>query len=151
PYKGHPGTPRLHEGGFIKGRALFRGIGYRDPAEGVDEQYPVWLTTRRRLQKDHTPTPTRPAAGVEDFAPEEYLEVNPENVAAWGLADGGWAQVSSRRGTIKIKVKSTPRSPKGTVFASFSFAETPVNVLTGSGYDPTTQTAELKVCPVRVE
>jgi len=48
-------------------------------------------------------------------------------------------------------VKSTPRSPIGTVFASFSFAETPVNMLTGSGYDPETQTAELKVCPVRIE
>ena len=26
-----------------------------------------------------------------------------------------------------------------------------VIVLTGSGYDPVTQTAELKVCPVRIE
>jgi len=48
-------------------------------------------------------------------------------------------------------VQATGRSPRGTVFASFSFAEVPVNVLTGSGYDPVTQTAELKVCPVRVE
>jgi formate dehydrogenase major subunit len=151
PYKGHPGTPRLHEDGFINGRALFRVIGYRDPAEVVDEAYPVWLTTGRRLQNYHTRTQTGRAAGIEYFAPEEYLEVNPENVTAWGLADGGWARMSSRRGSIRIKVKSTPRSPKGTVFASFSFAETPVNILTGSGYDPTTQTAELKVCPVRIE
>jgi len=26
-----------------------------------------------------------------------------------------------------------------------------VNILTGSGYDPVTETAELKVCPVKVE
>ncbi|SVB63746.1 uncharacterized protein METZ01_LOCUS216600, partial [marine metagenome] len=26
-----------------------------------------------------------------------------------------------------------------------------VNILTGSGYDPITDTAELKVCPVRVD
>ena len=136
PYKGHPGTPRLHEGGFINGRALFRVIGYRDPAEVVDDAYPVWLTTGRRLQTYHTRTQTGRSAGIEYFAPEEYLEVNPANVAAWGLTDGGWAQVSSRRGSIRIKVKSTPRSPSGTVFASFSFAETPVNMLTGSGYDP---------------
>jgi hypothetical protein len=37
------------------------------------------------------------------------------------------------------------------VFASFAFNDTPVNVLTGGGYDPITQTAELKVCPVRLE
>ena len=41
--------------------------------------------------------------------------------------------------------------PKGTVFSSFSFNDVPVNVLTGAGYDPITDTAELKVCPVRIE
>jgi hypothetical protein len=37
------------------------------------------------------------------------------------------------------------------VFCSFSFNQNPVNVLTGGGYDPVTFTAELKVCPVRLE
>jgi len=109
------------------------------------------LTTGRRLQNYHTRTQTGRASGIDYFAPEEVLEVHPDNVQAWGLSDGGWAQMSSRRGSIKIKVKATSRSPRGTVFASFGFNETPVNILTGSGYDPVTQTAELKVCPVRVE
>lgn len=151
PYKGHPGTPRLHEGGFIHGRGLFRLVGYRDPAEVVDDEYPVWLTTGRRLKQYHTRTQTGRSAGIEYFEPEEFLEVHPDNVAAWGLTDGGMVRMSSRRGTIEIKVKATPRSPRGTVFASFSFADTPVNILTGSGYDPVTHTAELKVCPVRIE
>lgn len=151
PYKGHPGTLRLHEEGFINGRGLFKVINYRDPAEVVDEQYPVWLTTGRRLQTYHTRTQTGRAQGIEYFVPEEALEVHPDNVAAWGLQDGGWAKLSSRRGAITIKIKATDRSPRGTVFASFAFNETPVNILTGSGYDPVTQTAELKVCPVRVE
>jgi predicted molibdopterin-dependent oxidoreductase YjgC len=151
PYKGHPGTPRLHEGEFTNGRGLFRILNYRDPAEVVDDEYPVWLTTGRRLQNYHTRTQTGRAAGIEYLAPEEYLEVHPDNVQAWGLADGGWARVTSRRGSITIKVKATPKSPRGTVFASFGFADVPVNILTGSGYDPVTQTAELKVCTVRVE
>ncbi|MBL8109463.1 MAG: hypothetical protein JNJ96_07340, partial [Anaerolineales bacterium] len=133
------------------GKAIYKVIGYRDPAEVVDDEYPVWLTTGRRLQNYHTRTQTGRSAGIEYLAPEEYLEVNPDNVSKWGLTDGGWAKVTSRRGEVRIKVKSTPRSPKGTVFASFSFAETPINNLTGSGYDPNTHTAELKVCTVRVE
>jgi len=76
--------------------------------------------------------------------------VHPDDVSAWGLEDGGWASVASPRGEITIRVRATNRSPRGTVFASFSFAETPVNNLTGGGYDPVTDTAELKVCPVRV-
>ena len=75
----------------------------------------------------------------------------PADAAAWGFRDGDWALVSSRRGSVKIKVRATDRSPRGTVFASFSFADVPVNNLTGSGYDPTTHTAELKVCAVRIE
>ena len=37
------------------------------------------------------------------------------------------------------------------MFCSFSFGDVPVNNLTGGGYDPITDTAELKVCPVRIE
>ncbi len=70
---------------------------------------------------------------------------------AWGLTDGGWARVTSPRGSIRVKVQSTARSPRGTVFTSFAFSDTPVNVLTGGGYDPVTHTAEMKVIPVRVE
>jgi predicted molibdopterin-dependent oxidoreductase YjgC len=126
-------------------------INYRDPAEVVDDDYPVWLTTGRRLQTYHTRTQTGRAQGIEYFVPEETLEVHPDNVAEWGLQDGGWAKLSSRRGAVQVKVKATDRSPRGTVFTSFAFNDVPVNLLTGSGYDPVTQTAELKVCPVRVE
>ena len=71
-------------------------------------------------------------------------------MAKWGLKDGDWANLSSRRGTVKIRARSSDISPRGTVFCSFSFDDVPVNILTGSGYDPITETAELKVCPVSV-
>lgn len=151
PYPGHPGTPRLHEDGFVNGRGLFSNVRYRDPAETVSEAFPLWLTTGRRLQSYHTRTQTGRAEGIAYLLPEEVLEVNPADIERWGLTDGEWCEMRSARGSIRIKVKATDRSPGGTVFASFSFAEVPVNVLTGSGYDPITHTAELKVCPVRVE
>ncbi len=151
PEKDHPGTPILHEDEFKNGRGLFSLIHYRDPAEVVDENYPVWLTTGRRLEAYHTRTQTGRAAGIDYLLAEESLEVNPENLADWNLADGGYAHLTSRRGTVKIRVKASEKSPPGTVFCSFSFNDVPVNILTGSGYDPVTETAELKVCPVRVE
>ena len=151
PHAGHPGTPRLHEGEFVNGRGVFKLIEYRDPAETINDEYPVWLTTGRRLASYHTRTQTGRSAGIDYLLSEEALEVNPIDVEAWGLADGEWAEVSSPRGSVRIKVRATNRSPRGTVFASFSFADVPINVLTGSGYDPITETAELKVCPVRVE
>jgi formate dehydrogenase major subunit len=151
PEKDHPGTPRLHENEFKNGRGVFKVIGYRDPAEVIDEQFPVWLTTGRRLQAYHTRTQTGRSAGIEYLLSEESLEVNPEDAEKWGLTHGGMAKMSSARGSIEIQVKVTDMSPPGTVFTSFSFANVPVNILTGSGYDPVTDTAELKVCPVSVE
>lgn len=150
PFDGHPGTPRLHEEEFINGRGLFKIITYRDPAEVIDQEYPVWLTTGRRLQAYHTRTQTGRSSGIDYLLSEETLEVHPDDVAAWGLHDGDFVTMASRRGQVTIKVQSTDRSPRGTVFASFSFNDTPVNILTGGGYDPITHTAEVKVCPVRI-
>ncbi|MCG8466972.1 MAG: hypothetical protein MJB57_02000 [Gemmatimonadetes bacterium] len=151
PEKGHPGTPVLHQEEFENGRGIFQLIRYRDPAETISAEYPVWLTTGRRLASYHTRTQTGRSAGIDYLLAEERLEVNPADVSAWGLEDGGWATLSSPRGSVRVKVESTDRSPQGTVFASFSFNDVPVNFLTGGGYDPVTHTAELKVCPVRVE
>ena len=151
PDKNHPGTPRLHEDEFLNGRGIFSIVRYRDPAETISDDFPVWLTTGRRLQSYHTRTQTGRAQGIDYLLSEEALEVNPADVEGLGLRDGGWCELSSVRGAVKVKVKSTNRSPRGTVFASFSFSDVPVNILTGSGYDPITETAELKVCPVRVE
>ena len=151
PNRDHPGTPMLHEGEFINGRGVFSIVNYRDPAETISDKFPVWLTTGRRLASYHTRTQTGRAEGIDHLLSEEVLEIHPDDVAKWGLADGGWCKMSSQRGSVKIRVKTTRRSPHGTVFASFSFRDVPVNILTGSGYDPITHTAELKVCPVRLQ
>ena len=151
PHKDHPGTPMLHQGEFVNGRGIFTCVYYRDPAETISEEFPVWLTTGRRLASYHTRTQTGRAQGIDYLLGEEALEVHPDDVAAWGLEDGGWCQISSVRGAVKVRVKATRQSPRGTVFASFSFSDVPINILTGSGYDPITETAELKVCPVRIE
>ena len=151
PLAGHPGTPILHEDEFPNGRGVFKVINYRDPAETISENYPVWLTTGRRLASYHTRTQTGRASGIDYLLAEESLEVHPDDVKAWGLENGGICKMSSPRGTVDVRVRATDRSPRGTVFASFSFNDVPVNILTGSGYDPITDTAELKVCPVRVE
>jgi len=151
PDRDHPGTPRLHEKEFKNGRGKFTVVGYRDPAEVISDEFPLWLTTGRRLEAYHSRTQTGRSAGIEYLLSHESLEVHPDDAEALGLVHGGMAKMASARGEIEIEVKVTDMSPQGTVFTSFSFAEVPVNILTGSGYDPVTQTAELKVCPVRVE
>lgn len=151
PTPGHLGTPILHVGEFPRGRGLFKRPEYRDPAEVIDATYPVWLTTGRRLAHYHTRTMTGRSAASEYITPEELVEVHPDDVARYGLTDGGFALLTSRRGAVRVKVWATDQSPRGTIFCSFSFSDVPINALTGSGYDPITDTAELKVCAVRIE
>lgn len=153
PYKGHPGTPRLHEDGFSNGHGLFKVLTYRDPAEVVDEEYPVWLTTGRRLQTYGPRTQTVARKGLTTLSRKKPWKSTRTmwRRGGWGLA-GGWARMGPGV-PARLPSKSRPpaRSRRGTVFASFAFNETPVNILTGSGYDPVSQTAELKVCPVRID
>ena len=110
PEAGHPGTPILHQGEFANGRGIFKLVGYRDPAETVDDDYPVWLTTGRRLASYHTRTQTGRAAGIDYLLSEEALEIHPDDVLTWGLEDGSWCTLSSRRGTVPSEGPEPPIS-----------------------------------------
>jgi formate dehydrogenase major subunit len=59
--------------------------------------------------------------------------------------------VASRRGEIKLKVRTTDRVGKGIVFMPFHFAEAAANTLTNTALDPVAKIPEYKVCAVKVE
>jgi formate dehydrogenase major subunit len=148
----HPGTRYLHEGGQCScGLAHFTPIEWRPPAEMPDDDYPLILTTGRRLWHYHTGTMTRRSEGFNTICPEETIEVSLEDGLAMGLRDGEKVRVKSRRGEVSMKVHLTGRSPAGTVYTSFHFHEACGNVLTNDALDPITDTAEYKACAVRIE
>ena len=80
PYEGHPGTPMLHKDKFRNGRGVFMLISYRDPAETINDEFPVWLTTGRRLESYHTRTQTGRAEGIDYLLSEERLEIHPDDI-----------------------------------------------------------------------
>ena len=73
------------------------------------------------------------------------------DAANLGILDNEMVKVSSRRGEIEIKVKTTERVGKGVVFIPFHFAESAANVLTNAALDPVAKIPEYKVCAVSVE
>ncbi|MBM7866146.1 formate dehydrogenase subunit alpha [Heliobacterium gestii] len=146
----HPGTPRLHVDRFTRGKGRFHGVHYLPPAEATDGDYPLVLSTGRRLFHYHTGTMSR-RTGLETIYPEEHLEMHPGDAAACGLVDGDWVCLSTRRGAIALPVRLTESILAGTVFTSFHFAEAAVNKLTIGVVDPVAKIPELKVCACRVE
>ncbi|MBI3760627.1 MAG: molybdopterin-dependent oxidoreductase, partial [Chloroflexi bacterium] len=150
PTPDHPGTPILHTERFTRGRGKFSVVHHVEPAERPDADYPLTLTTGRRLQQYHTGTMTRRAAGPEFIAPEELVEINPADAATLGVADGGWVTVASRRGEVRARAWVTDRPRPGVVFMTFHFVEALGNVLTNPALDPVAKIPEYKVCAVKV-
>jgi formate dehydrogenase alpha subunit len=151
PSADHPGTPILHREKFTRGKGLFSAVEYVPPAEAADEEFPFLLTTGRVLQQFHTGTMTHKVAGLDALAPEERVEINPNDAAQIGIDDRDWVTVSSRRGEVRARARVTPRIIQGVVFMTFHYAEALGNVLTNPALDPVAKIPEFKVCAVQVE
>jgi formate dehydrogenase major subunit len=152
PSQDHPGTPLLHKDGkFIRGKGLFVPAQWRPPAEVPDSEFPLMLTTGRRLWHYHTGTQTRNCRGFEELCGEELLEISPADARELGISDGQFVEVVSRRGRVRMKAWVTDRSPKGVVWSCFHFREACINEVTNNVFDPVSQTAEYKACAVRID
>lgn len=151
PTEEHPGTSFLHkEGKFTRGKGLLQAIDWTPPAEVEDEEYPFVLSTGRRLYHYHTRTQTG-RAGLNKMLAEETADISPEDAERLGIADGEYIQVSSRRGSIRVKARVTKQVPPGLVWMAFHFREANANWLTNNVYDPQTKTAEYKACSCKIE
>ena len=60
---GHPGTPVLHAGKFVRGLGRFVPSEHLPPAELPDDEYPLMLTTGRVIYHWHGAEMTRRARG----------------------------------------------------------------------------------------
>ena len=147
----HPGTPILHTGQFTRGRGLFCPVDYRPPAELPDETYPFILSTGRILFHWHGGTMSRRSPGLDAIAPEAEVEIHPRDAEHFSLAAGDRVRVTSRRGQVVATAKVTRRSPPGTLFMTFHYAEAAANLLTINALDPISKIPAYKVCAVRVE
>ncbi len=147
----HPGVPFLHKSGkFTRGKGLFHAVQYRPPAETPDEEYPFYLSTGRRLWHYHT-IQTQHCNGLNELFGEELMEISPADAERLGVTSGDWVRASSRRGEITLRAWVTDRSPEGVCWCSFHFAKACGNALTNDAFDPVSDTAEYKVCAIKVE
>jgi predicted molibdopterin-dependent oxidoreductase YjgC len=94
---------------------------------------------------------TRRSPGLDRLAPEERIELHPEDAARLAIGNGDWVRVVSRRGEVTARVRLTDRSAPGLVFGTFHFKEVSINLLTNDALDPVAKIPEFKVAAVRVE
>ena len=146
----HEGTKYLHKGKFARGeRALMIPVEYEGPKELENDEYPIILSTGRALY--HYNVMTRYSDALDGILPHELVEICAEDAAKYGLEDGDFMRITSRRGSVVGRAKITERVKPGLIYMTFHFSETPVNQLTSAHYDPITKTAEYKVTAVNIK
>ena len=149
PDEQHPGTPFLFADSFPSGRGRFFPLEYVPVAEPPDEEYPFILTTGRVLEHWHGGTMTRHSE-LDTLYPEALLELHEVDAERCGLRTGDVARVTSRRGTVVLRVNVSPKMRPGVVFIPMHFVEAAANLLTIDVLDPTAKIPEYKACAVSV-
>jgi formate dehydrogenase major subunit len=150
----HPGELFLHSrlwqeplGGP---RAPFSVVEFEPPVDALDENYPLRLTTGRRLESFNTGVQT--SRYQSPLRQPEMLGLSPEDGERYGLSEGERVRVSSRRGSVEAPVQFDSSLRPGLAFLDVHFPdEVATNILTIDATDPKSGTAEFKATAIRVE
>jgi formate dehydrogenase major subunit len=154
PDETHPGSPFLHERLWadpLEGpRAPFNAVEHSPPVDELDSDFPIRLTTGRRLESYNTGAQTN-----LDRSPlhrGESLDLSPEDMQRLALVEGEVVRVSSRRGSVESPVRTDPTLRPGLAFMTFHFPDqVDTNLLTIDEWDPKSGTAEFKASAIRVD
>ncbi len=154
PSEGHPGTPRLYEGGRFghpDGKAHFHPVEWRPAAEQPDEEYPLFLTTGRVVAHYLSGSQTRRLAGLVNQCPEPRCELHPRLAEAHGIADGDLVRIETRRGCTEMRALVVKTIRPDTVFMPYHWpGKQSANNVTIRARDPISQIPEYKICAARL-
>jgi ferredoxin-nitrate reductase len=157
----HAGTERLYGNRRFStpnGRARMAATPHAEPADRLDTDHPIVLTTGRVAHQWHTMTRTAKSKDLLAAEPEPFVELHPADAARCGVADGERVLVRSRRGRATLRARISDAVSEGVAFAPFHWGalhlEPGAGALNGvveRAIDPVSLQAELKASAVRIE
>src|SRR5207245_10058210 len=119
----HPGTQFLHARLWkdpVEGpRAPFSVVEHDPPVDKLTEEFPIRLTTGRRLDSFNTGVQT--GAYTSPLRKGEALLLSPADGARLGIADGERVKASSRRGSVDVPVSVDATLRRGRAFMTPHF------------------------------
>jgi formate dehydrogenase major subunit len=150
----HPGELFLHsrlwEDPVPGSRAPFVPVDHDPPVDRLDADFPIRLTTGRRLDSYNTGVQT--AGYRSPLRRGETIDLSPEDAARLEIAAGERVRVVSRRGAVEAPVRVDEGLRPGLAFMTFHFQDqVATNLLTIDATDPKSGTAEFKATAIRVE
>jgi predicted molibdopterin-dependent oxidoreductase YjgC len=150
----HPGEMFLHgrlwSDPLIGPRAPFSVTENVGPVDALDAQFPIRLTTGRRLdayntgvQSGHLKSPLRNG---------ETIDLSPSDGRQYNLHEGDKVRVTSRRGSVIAPVRFDSGLRPGLAFLTMHFPDqVATNDLTIDAVDPRSGTSEFKATAIRIE
>jgi formate dehydrogenase major subunit len=150
----HPGEIFLHgrlwQTPLIGPRAPFSVVEFEPPVDRLNEEYPIRLTTGRRLDSYNTGVQTDRYRSP--LRRDETLDLSPEDGASYGLHEGEKVRVLSRRGSVIAPVRFDAGLRRGLAFLTVhSHDQVATNELTIDAVDPKSGTSEFKATAIRIE
>lgn len=146
-------TRVLHSEQFKRGKGKFVFTDFVETPELQGEdmpEYPLILTTGRRLQHYNCGSMTRRTPNVELINHDELL-INPLDAQRYGVADRDEVTLRSRNGRTHLKARISDEMKSGVLFTTFHFPEVAINELTSDILDLDANTPEFKVAAVALE
>jgi formate dehydrogenase major subunit len=135
----------------VEDRAPFQVVEHDPPVDQLDDDFPLRLTTGRRLESYNTGVQTGGYSSPLHVGAEAIL-LAPEDGVRFGIADGGRVRIVSRRGSIEAPVRYDPTLRTGLAFMNLHFPDVvATNMLTIDATDPKSGTAEFKATAIRLE
>jgi anaerobic selenocysteine-containing dehydrogenase len=121
-----------------------------EPVDALDRQFPIRLTTGRRLdsyntgvQSGHLSSPLRNG---------ETIDLSPADGRQHNLHEGDKVRVTSRRGSVIAPVRFDSGLRPGLAFLTMHFPDqVATNDLTIDAVDPKSGTSEFKATAIRIE
>ena len=150
----HPGELFLHsrlwERPLNGPRVSFVPVEHDPPVERLSPDFPLRLTTGRRLDEYNTGVQT--SGYRSPMRRGETLDLSPEDAERLGVQDGEVVRVHSRRGAVTVPVRRDQSLRPGLTFMTLHFPDdVATNLLTIDATDPKSGTAEFKAAAIRVE
>ena len=130
--------------------AVFHVIEDSPPSEELSEEFPLRLTTGRRL--DSFNTGVQSGGYSSPLRRGEELELSVADAGELDVTDGDRVRISSARGHVVAPVRVDRSLRRGLAFMTLHFPdEVETNLLTVNATDPKSGTAEFKATAIRVD
>ncbi len=144
-------------GGFFTSDRKARFVAPEIPAlqTGTSAGRPLRLNTGRIRDQWHTMTRSGMSQRLGQHLPDPFIEIHPDDAIRYGVADGGFARVTTDYGQCTLRVAVNAGQQRGMLFAPIHWSEANasaarVGALVAPFTDPCSGQPESKATPVSI-